>query len=164
MSPTPVIHSARVLPLICATISAAVLAGVGAVLFHYLSDGLFETLFTWVNTRETFAGIPRVVTVPTAGLLLIGLFLQRFPASRIGGVKEVLESLQLHHARVPMERILNVTMGGLVLAVGGSVGPEGPMVQLGALLGSKCGQFFRLTGRELEMLVRAGASAGISAG
>jgi CIC family chloride channel protein len=61
-----------------------------------------------------------------------------------------------------MVRILNVIMSGLVLAVGGSVGPEGPMVQLGALVGSQCGQFFKLNKRQLQTLVRAGASAGIS--
>jgi CIC family chloride channel protein len=149
--------------LIGATISAGVLAGVGAVGFHYLADYLDDVLFTWVDAQKAISRLPFVLIVPTAGLFLIGLFLQKFPSSRIGGVREVLESLQHHEGRVPVVRILNVIMSGLVLAVGGSVGPEGPMVEFGALVGSQCGQFFRVTKRQLETLVRAGASAGISA-
>jgi CIC family chloride channel protein len=149
--------------LIGATLSAGILAGVGAVGFHYLADYLDDVLFAWVDAQKAISRLPFVLIVPTAGLFLIGLFLQKFPSSRIGGVREVLESLQHHEGRVPLVRILNVIMSGLVLAVGGSVGPEGPMVEFGALVGSQCGQFFRLTKRQLETLVRAGASAGISA-
>jgi CIC family chloride channel protein len=149
--------------LIGATLSAGILAGVGAVGFHYLADYLDDVLFTWVDAQKAISRLPFVLIVPTVGLFLIGLFLQKFPASRIGGVREVLESLQHHEGRVPPVRILNVIMSGLVLAVGGSVGPEGPMVEFGALVGSQCGQFFRVTKRQLETLVRAGASAGISA-
>ena len=148
--------------LIGATISAGALAGLGAVGFHYIADYLDNVLFTWVDAQKTISRLPFVLVVPTVGLFLIGLFLQKFPSSRIGGVTEVLESLRHDGGKVPMVRILNVIMSGLVLAVGGSVGPEGPMVQLGALVGSQCGQFFKLNKRQLQTLVRAGASAGIS--
>jgi|SRR5579871_1363451 len=149
--------------LIGATISTGVLAGLGAVGFHYIADYLDDVLFTWVDAQKAISRLPFVLIVPTVGLLLIGLFLQYVPSSRKGGVVEVLESLRHDGGRVPMVRILNVIMSGFVLAVGGSVGPEGPMVQLGALVGSQCGQFFKLTGQQLQTLVRAGATAGISA-
>ena len=119
--------------LVGATVSAGVLAGLGAVGFHYLADSFGAALFAWANSQNLGARMPVVLVVPTVGLFLIGLFLQKFPASRFGGVGEVLESLEHHMGRVPIVRILNVIMSGLVLAVGGSVGPEGPMVQLGAL-------------------------------
>src|SRR5579863_6391935 len=135
--------------LIGATISAGVLAGLGAVGFHYIADYLDEVLFAWADAQKAISRLPFVLIVPTVGLFLIGLFLQKFPSSRIGGVVEVLESLRHHEGRVPMVRILNVIMSGFVLAVGGSVGPEGPMVQLGALVGSLCGQFFGLNKRQL---------------
>lgn len=149
--------------LIAATIAAGVLAGLGAVGFHYLSDSFGEFLFTWVDAQEAVTRLPFVLLVPTLGLFLIGWFLQVFPKSRIGGVNEVLEALQVHQSRIPFVRLWNILMSGLVLAVGGSVGPEGPMVQLGALAGSQCGQFFRLTRAQLDTLVRAGAAAGIAA-
>ena len=149
--------------LVGASVSAGVLAGLGAVGFHYLADSFGAALFAWANSQNLGARMPVVLVVPTVGLFLIGLFLQKFPASRFGGVGEVLESLEHHMGRVPIVRILNVIMSGLVLAVGGSVGPEGPMVQLGALAGSQCGQFFRVTKAQLLTLTRAGASAGIAA-
>jgi len=148
--------------LIAATVSAGVLAGLGAVGFHYIADYLDDVLFAWVDAQKAVSRLPFVLIVPTAGLFLIGWLLQKFPAGRIGGVPEVVETLQHHEGRVPMVRLLNVILSGLVLAVGGSVGPEGPMVQLGALVGSQCGQFFRLGRRQLETLVRAGVAAGVS--
>jgi len=50
-----------------------------------------------------------------------------------------------------------------VLAFGGSVGPEGPMVQMGALVGSLVGRSARLPSAMLPAAVRAGAAAGIAA-
>ena len=147
--------------MILATIGAGVLAGFGAIAFHYSSDGLGEYLFS--RTEALHPSIPTVLLVPTIGLFLVGWMLQRFPEGRKGGVREVLESLDSVGGRVPFVRILNVILSGIVLAVGGSVGPEGPMVQLGALSGSLAGEWFGLNRRQLKTLVRAGAAAGIAA-
>jgi len=149
--------------LIGATLAAAVLAGIGAVGFHWVADNFGELLFGWANAHKISSRLPLVLFVPTVGLFLIGWFLQQVPESRAGGVVEVLDALERHEGKVPGVRILHVVVSSLVLAVGGSVGPEGPMVQLGALIGSQCGQYLRLTRSQLETLVRAGAAAGISA-
>jgi CIC family chloride channel protein len=61
-----------------------------------------------------------------------------------------------------LSRVLNVILSGLVLAFGGSVGPEGPTVQMGALIGSKVGQRFDVKTETLKTMVRAGAAAGIA--
>ncbi len=153
-------HTAR---MIGATIIAGILAGLGAIGFHYVADSLGEMLFGWATAQTTATRLPYIVLVPTAGLFLIGWFLQTFPESRVGGVLEVLNSLGLQQGKIHVVRLLNVLMSALVLAVGGSVGPEGPMVQLGALAGSQAGQWFGLSGDTLRTLVRAGAAAGIAA-
>ncbi len=149
--------------LIAATVLAGLLAGLAAVAFHYLADVFGEQLFVWAETNSRPMGLPYVLLVPTVGLFLVGLVLQHVPAARLGGVREVLDALEKHHGRTPFIRILNVILSGLVLAFGGSVGPEGPMVQMGALAGSLTGQWSRLTGRSLQTVVRAGAAAGIAA-
>jgi len=46
---------------------------------------------------------------------------------------------------------------------GGSVGREGPIVQIGSALGSVCGQSFGLSESRLRLLVACGAVGGISA-
>ncbi len=146
-----------------ATILAGVLAGLGAIGFHYVADVFGETLFHWAETNAAPLRLPYVVLVPTIGLFLVGLVLHWIPESRNGGVREVLEALEHHHGHTPLVRIWNVILSGLVLAFGGSVGPEGPMVQLGALAGSIAGHSARMKGRELQTIVRAGAAAGVSA-
>lgn len=149
--------------IILATLLAGLLAGVAAVGFHYLADVFGDLLFAWAEANAAPMRLPYVVLVPTIGLLLVGLVLQRVPEARLGGVREVLESIEHHAGVVPLVRIVNVILSGLVLAFGGSVGPEGPMVQMGALAGSLVGQRFGLTAANLQTLVRAGAAAGIAA-
>lgn len=146
-----------------ATLMAGGLAGVGAVGFHFLADRFGEALFAWAGRALAHSPFPPALVVPTVGLCLIGIFLQLIPASRSGGVGEVVDALDRQGGRVPVARILNVIASGLVLAVGGSVGPEGPMVQLGALAGSLSGRCFGLSGPQLAVLTRAGAGAGIAA-
>ncbi len=149
--------------LIAATAIAGVLAGLAAVAFHYLADVFGEQLFAWAETNSRPMQLPYIVLVPTVGLFLVGLVLQRVPEARLGGVREVLDALDRNDGKTPLIRLLNVILSGLVLAFGGSVGPEGPMVQMGALAGSLSGQSIRLTGRNLQTIVRAGAAAGIAA-
>jgi CIC family chloride channel protein len=148
---------------VIATLATGALAGVGAIGFHYLSDMLGSFLFTWGASHEAMLPLPAVLVLPTLGLGLIGLLLQFIPESRLGGVVEVLDALKHARGIIPFRRILNVILSGLVLAFGGSVGPEGPIVQLGALTGSLVGQRARVTALNLSTLVRAGAAAGIAA-
>jgi CIC family chloride channel protein len=147
--------------LVFATLSTGLLAGVGSVAFHYVADGNF--LFTWCESRGIASRLPVVLGVPTVGLCLIGMVLQLIPESRFGGVKEVFEALERSCAVVPLRRMLNVILSGLVLAFGGSVGPEGPMIQMGALIGSQIGQRVGIAKRHLALMVQAGAAAGIAA-
>jgi len=148
--------------LLAATLVAGLAGGLAAVGFHYLADVFGEQLFAWAEDNARPMRLPYVVIVPTVGLFLVGLVLQYLPEARLGGVREVLDSLRQRDGRTPPIRILNVFLSGLVLAFGGSVGPEGPMVQMGALAGSLTGQWIRLSGQNLQTLVRAGAAAGIA--
>jgi CIC family chloride channel protein len=146
-----------------AAVCAGVLAGAGAIAFHYLADTFGTALFERAEASTRMGRLPAVLIVPTIGLLLVGIVLQLVPESRFGGVGEVLESIEQHAGVIPPIRLLNVLLSGFVLAFGGSVGPEGPMVQMGAVSGSWVGRKFGLSRRELQTLVRAGAAAGIAA-
>jgi CIC family chloride channel protein len=150
-------------PLVVATISIGVFAGIGSMAFHFQADRLGDMLFHGVESQAPAERAWRVVLIPTIGVGLVGLVLHGFPRSRLGGIREVRESLERHGGLIPVERIVNVILSGFVQACGGSVGPEGPMVQMGALLGSLVGQRCRIAGVHLATMVRAGAAAGISA-
>jgi chloride channel protein, CIC family len=147
--------------LVLAILSTGLLAGVGSVGFHYLADGNF--LFAWCESHAALSRLPVVLAVSTIGLGLIGLVLQFIPESRFGGVKEVFEALERSRAVIPLRRMLNVVLSGLVLAFGGSVGPEGPMIQMGALIGSQIGQRAGIAQHHVALMVQAGAAAGIAA-
>lgn len=149
--------------LMIATMLAGLLSGFGAITFHYLADTFGDTLFRWAAASRWLRGLPVVVIIPTVGLLLVGLVLQLVPESRVGGMREVLDGINHRGGVLPLIRLLNVLLSALVLACGGSVGPEGPMVQLGAVAGSWVGQRFGLTREDLQTLARAGAAAGIAA-
>ena len=47
------------------------------------------------------------------------------------------------------------------ISFGGTAGREGPMVQIGAALGSAIGQWARLTARNIRTLVACGAAGGV---
>jgi len=78
-------------------------------------------------------------------------------------VREVSESINHHGGVIRIQGIVNIILSGLTLAFGGSVGPEGPMVQMGALIGSQVGQRLIPRPESLRVMVRAGAAAGIAA-
>jgi chloride channel protein, CIC family len=139
-----------------------VLAGVAGIGFHFLADRFGALLFGWIETNQAPISLLLVILVPTIGLCLVGLILQKVPASTLGGVREVSQALDNYGAVIPLSRVLNVILSGLVLAFGGSVGPEGPTVQMGALIGSKVGQRFDVKTETLKTMVRAGAAAGIA--
>lgn len=140
-----------------------ILSGVAGTGFHFVADTFGHTLFSWVETNSLPMRLPLVFLVPTIGLFLVGIVLQYYPESIHGGVREVSEALENHNGIIPLSRVVNVLLSGLVLAFGGSVGPEGPMVQMGALIGSKVGQRFTTKTESRKMMVRAGAAAGIAA-
>jgi CIC family chloride channel protein len=62
-------------------------------------------------------------------------------------------------------RIVAVTTlaSALTIGSGGSVGREGPIVQIGSAIGSAIGQLLRLPSRQVRTLVGCGAAAGIAA-
>jgi CIC family chloride channel protein len=145
-----------------ATLAAGTLGGVASAGFQYVTFSLGDRLFSWANSGNAFSRVASI-TLPLLGFLLAGLVLQLVPQSRVGGVRAVVESIQHRQSFVPLVRLLNVFLSGLVMAFGGSVGPAGPVVQLGALIGSKFGEYFQLGKSQLETLVRAGAAAAVAA-
>jgi CIC family chloride channel protein len=147
----------------------AQLLAAGLALFYPL------TLFAALNrafpqTRQGLAALIEaapwwlVVAVPAVGGLVVGLLVKHFsPESRGHGVAEVIEAVHAHGGKIPA-RVAG--WKGLTAAIsigsGGSVGREGPVVQVGATVGSTIGQHLAVTRGSLTTLVAAGAAAGIA--
>ena len=63
----------------------------------------------------------------------------------------------------PQVAVIKSLASAICIGCGGSVGREGPIVQIGSALGSTLGQMLRVPESRLRLLVACGAAGGISA-
>jgi CIC family chloride channel protein len=162
------------LGLVAMALVVGIGAGFGAVGFRSL---IFA--FTWVVTGHQqfgqqgrigsphlpFLGIWFLLVVPVLGGLLYGPLIQRFaPEARGHGVPEVMLAVAENGGRIrPPVTFVKALASAICIAVGGSVGREGPIVQIGSAFASSLGQFVRMSETRLRIIVACGAAAGISA-
>ena len=86
------------------------------------------------------------------------------PEAKGHGVPEVMEAILLKGGAIrPRVAFLKAIASAISIGTGGSVGREGPIIQIGSSIGSMVGQFFRVPSRRLKTLVGCGAAAGIAA-
>ena len=106
-----------------------------------------------------------MVLAPALGGLVYGPLVQRFaPEARGHGVPEVMLAVAERSGRIRYRvAVIKSLASALCIGSGGSVGREGPIVQIGSALGSAMGQTARVPESRLRLLVAAGAAAGISA-
>ena len=149
-------------------------AGAGAVAFRYLILG-FTKAFT--GRRDYSAaghaaygyghgiGFWFVVAAPVVGGLLYGPLIYLFAREARGhGVPEVMLAVAERGGRIrPQVAVVKSLASALCIGSGGSVGREGPIVQIGSALGSTLGQIVRVPESRLRILVACGAAGGISA-
>jgi CIC family chloride channel protein len=149
-------------------------AGLGAVAFRYLIY-----LFTWLATgHDEFGqqgyvgsshlpglGLGFFVVIPVIGGLLYGPLISRFaPEARGHGVPEVMIAVADKGGRIrPQVSVVKALASAICIGVGGSVGREGPIVQIGSALASTLGQRVRVPEKRLRILVACGAGAAIAA-
>lgn len=148
-------------------------AGLGAMLFRWLIFGI-----TWLATGHTEFGqdgrvasahLPWLgwgfyVLIPVVGGLVYGPLIYRFAREARGhGVPEVMIAVAENGGRIrPQVSAVKALASALCLGVGGSVGREGPIVQIGSAMASSLGQWVRMPESRLRILVACGAAGGIS--
>ena len=104
------------------------------------------------------------ILAPATGGLVVGFIIHRFAREAKGhGVPEVMEAVALRGGRIrPRVVLAKLVASGISIGSGGSVGREGPIVQIGSALGSTIGQWLKIDQRRLRTLVGCGAAAGIA--
>ena len=105
------------------------------------------------------------VLLPTCGAVLAGFVLRMagrvLPAARTADYMEVVRA---GDGRIGVRATLaNCFSSLLTIATGGSIGREGPMVQLAAMCGSRVGLLGRAPVPRLRLMVACGAAAGVAA-
>jgi CIC family chloride channel protein len=140
-------------------------AGAGAVAFRYLILGITRAF----TRHDDYSAISHpawwIVFVPVAGGLLYGPLIHFFAREARGhGVPEVMFAVAERGGRIrPQVAVVKSLASALCIGSGGSVGREGPIVQIGSALGSTLGQITRVPESRLRILVACGAAGGISA-
>jgi CIC family chloride channel protein len=145
-----------------------ILAGYGALLFRYIIN--FAQYSFYRNTDEvlTFhASLPLYVKVgaPALGGLIVGILVHYGAREAKGhGVPEVMEAVALKGGRIRARvALVKILASGISIGSGGSVGREGPIVQIGSSIGSSLGQLLRAPSLRQRTFVACGAAAGIAA-
>ncbi|MEW5351726.1 chloride channel protein [Streptomyces sp. 16-176A] len=106
-----------------------------------------------------------VVLAPAVGGLLYGPLVNRFAKEARGhGVPEVMLAVAQRGGRIsPKVAVVKTLASALTIGSGGSVGREGPIVQIGSALGSTLGRVTRAAEGRTKLLVACGAAGGIAA-
>ncbi|MGA8460470.1 MAG: chloride channel protein [Streptosporangiaceae bacterium] len=149
-------------------------SGLGAVAFRYLIY-----FFTWLATGHVqfgqagytgsahlpWLGLGFFVVIPVAGGVVYGPLIYRYAREARGhGVPEVMVAVAERGGRIrPQVSLVKAVASAVCLGTGGSVGREGPIVQIGSALASAFGQWTRMPENRMRILVACGAAGGISA-
>ncbi len=132
--------------------------GLAAVLFH-------ESIIFVTNL--SFNSIPNYLyfLIPAAGMLILSIMTYLAPdTAKKKGVSEVIKAVALRGGYIPLRTTLFHFIAPVIcIGTGNTVGPEGPVAQLGGGLSSKIGSILGLSDARRRIFTAAGAGAVISA-
>ena len=106
-----------------------------------------------------------VLLSPVIGGLIVVFLVQRFaPEAKGHGVPEVMDAVFYKRGNIRGQvALIKSLASALSIGSGAAVGREGPIIQIGAALGSAFSQAIRLSTWQKITLLSAGAGAGIAA-
>ena len=142
--------------------------GFGAVGFRYLIN-FFQTLAygSEGNLLDLVQSIPWYfrILIPALGGLVVGPLVYFWAREAKGhGVPEVMEAVALKSGLIRKRLVIIKSFASAIcIGTGGSVGREGPIVQIGSAIGSTIGQMLKISADRMRTLVGCGAAAGIAA-
>ncbi len=150
-----------------------IVAGLGAVAFRALI-AIFHNLFFLGRLSVAYDANthtppspwgPFVILVPVVGGIAVVFLVKNFaPEAKGHGVPEVIDAVYYHKGFIrPIVSAVKALASALSIGSGGSVGREGPIIQIGSSFGSTMGQLLRLPAWQKVTLIAAGAGGGIAA-
>jgi CIC family chloride channel protein len=143
----------------------SVLCGSAAVLLHESIMTLSHAIRALAHHGNASWSPWVVVCTPAVGGLIAGVVLQYLtPQARGSGIPQVKLDLAMRGGIIPFK----VALGKLVTTAvavgsGGSVGREGPTVQMCASIGSSFARWFPMTTAQLRIMVHAACVSGLAA-
>ena len=164
---------ANLLVLCLLALGVGLLTGVGAVvlrgligLIHNLS---YNGVLNAVYDANILEGPSRfgdwLILSPVLGGLVVVFLVERFaPEAKGHGVPEVMDAIFYNGGNIRgLVAVIKSLASALSIGTGAAVGREGPIIQIGAALGSAFSQRLGLSTGQKITLLSAGAGAGIAA-
>lgn len=137
-------------------ILVGVVTGFGAIAFRgligFIHNLLFLGQFSFFYDANTYTPPSPwgafVILVPVIGGLLVTLVVTKFaPEARGHGVPEVMDAVYYAEGRIrPIVAAVKLLASAIAIGSGAAVGREGPIIQIGASLGSTAGERIRAVG------------------
>ena len=143
------------------------LGGYGAVFIQHVIKEFHILLWKGPPGLKPILAMPWYwkIAIPTLGGIVVGLIIRYWSAEAKGhGVPEVMEAIALKNGVIrPRVVFAKLLASAFYIASGGSVGREGPVIQIGSAVGSTVGQFFKVNPKRMRTFVACGAASGIAA-
>jgi CIC family chloride channel protein len=144
-------------------VQAAFFEGLGGI-ERLFRAGLLAESFDPLLVAHELSWTARLL-IPAAGGLIVGPLVYFFAREARGhGVPEVMAAVALRGGVIRRRVVAIKSLASAIsIGSGGSVGREGPIVQIGSALGSAIGQALKLPAHQLRTIVGCGAAAGVAA-
>ncbi|HEY5036780.1 MAG TPA: chloride channel protein [Chthoniobacterales bacterium] len=161
------------LPFWLLAVVIGLVGGCGAAVFRGMIGFFHNLLFLGklsvfydasVHTRPSPWGW-LIIFVPVIGAVGVTWLVRTFaPEARGHGVPEVMDAIYYNKSVIrPIVAVVKALASAFSIGSGGSVGREGPIIQIGSAFGSSVGQWLRIPAWQRTTLIAAGAGAGIAA-
>lgn len=105
------------------------------------------------------------IVFPAIGIFLTVIFINYILKKKLGhGIPMVLYSISKNEGKIEKHNMFSrIIASSLTVGFGGSVGLEGPIVGTGAAIGSNIGQLFRLSYKQIILLIGCACAGAIAA-
>jgi len=163
----------NLLTLCLLALAVGILTGIGAVALRSLIGLIHNFAFNGVlkiaYDANVLEGPSRwgdwVILSPILGGLVVVYLVQRFaPEAKGHGVPEVMDAIFYNRGDIRgLVAVIKSLASALSIGSGAAVGREGPIIQIGAALGSAFSRSIGLSTGQKITLLAAGAGAGIAA-
>ena len=145
-----------------------ILGGFGALFFKKLIFFIQYLFWHTVNMQPgTLLAVPwwQRLIIPVIGGLIVGPLIYFLAREAKGhGVPEVIAAVVTSNSIIrPVVVLVKTFASAISIGSGGSVGREGPIVQIGAAIASSFGQILKLRPVQMKTIVGCGVAAGIGA-
>lgn len=162
------IHKTEHSFMIIMAIIIGTFAGFASLLIRISIKGISDIAFPGTgNILQNIIAAPwyMKIIIPAIGGLIVGPLTFFFAKEAKGhGVPEVMQTVLTKGGIIrPRVAIVKAVTSAITIGTGGSVGREGPIIQIGSSIGSSIGQIFKVSNQRMKTLVGCGAAAGIAA-